>query len=208
MASFPRVVAFYTCGTPYEREVEKLRRSVETLGLEHSIVGVADLGSWEANTHYKARFIRDMRSAHRGEPLLYVDADAIVRLPPVWLRDAEADVAVRFQDFPYRKDECLSGTIYFGDGAIVDELIERWIALNDAAPAQRGRPTTYEQENLRRAIQTFGEALRVANLPPEYCFIFDTMRRIYPDARPVVEHFQASRRFARRVSASRRRRRR
>jgi hypothetical protein len=32
------------------------------------------------------------------------------------------------------------------------------------------------------------------NLPPEYTFIFDLMRALYPNANPVIEHFQASRR--------------
>ena len=31
------------------------------------------------------------------------------------------------------------------------------------------------------------------NLPPEYTMIFDSMRAMYPDVNPVIEHFQASR---------------
>jgi hypothetical protein len=37
--------------------------------------------------------------------------------------------------------------------------------------------------------------LRDKNLPPEYTFIFDSMRKIYPNAVPVIEHFQASRKY-------------
>jgi hypothetical protein len=33
------------------------------------------------------------------------------------------------------------------------------------------------------------------NLPPEYTFIFDSMRKMYPNAKPVIEHFQASRKL-------------
>ncbi len=35
--------------------------------------------------------------------------------------------------------------------------------------------------------------IRDANLPPEYTMIFDSMRSMYPNVKPVIEHFQASR---------------
>ena len=35
--------------------------------------------------------------------------------------------------------------------------------------------------------------LDVKNLPPEYTFIFDSMKVMYPKIIPVIEHFQASR---------------
>jgi len=41
--------------------------------------------------------------------------------------------------------------------------------------------------------------LRDKNLPPEYTFIFDSMRKMYPDTKPVIEHFQASRKLRNRV---------
>ena len=31
------------------------------------------------------------------------------------------------------------------------------------------------------------------NLPPEYTYIFDHTRAMYPGIRPVIEHFQESR---------------
>jgi hypothetical protein len=60
---------------------------------------------------------------------------------------------------------------------------------------------TLEQWNLDKAIQEglkdYG--LTFKNLPPEYTFIFDSMRAMYPNAKPVIEHFQASRRFRNKV---------
>ena len=38
------------------------------------------------------------------------------------------------------------------------------------------------------------------NLPPEYTMIFDSMRGMYPNVIPVIEHFQASRRFKKDVN--------
>ena len=37
------------------------------------------------------------------------------------------------------------------------------------------------------------------NLPPEYTMIFDSMRQMYPNIIPVIEHFQASRKLRNRV---------
>jgi len=193
----PLVIAFYTRDTGYVAEVARLRKSVETLGLEHDIRGIPDQGSWESATHFKATFIQWMRSYHPGRALLYVDADAAIKRVPEFLRGFNAaDVALRVQDFPYRKGEWLSGTLCIGPTPAADEMIRRWIAYNDAVPAQRGRPETYEQANLRRAVESLGRDIRMVVLPLEYCFIFDTMRRMYPGAVPVIEHFQASRRLA------------
>jgi len=32
-----------------------------------------------------------------------------------------------------------------------------------------------------------------SNLPPEYTFVFDHTKKLYPNIKPVIEHFQASR---------------
>ena len=58
-----------------------------------------------------------------------------------------------------------------------------------------------EQVNLGMAIDKMvsSEDLIFKNLPPEYTFIFDSMRKIYPNAKPVIEHFQASRKYRHKV---------
>ena len=50
---------------------------------------------------------------------------------------------------------------------------------------------------IQEMIKTDG--LNFKNLPPEYTFIFDTMKQIYPDIKPVIEHFQASRQFKNKI---------
>ena len=42
----------------------------------------------------------------------------------------------------------------------------------------------------RQLIDTIDE-----NLPPEYTMIFDSMRGMYPNINPIIEHFQASRKL-------------
>ena len=54
-----------------------------------------------------------------------------------------------------------------------------------------------EQWNLDTVIEQMKSDPKFTykNLPPEYTMIFDSMRGMYPHINPVIEHFQASRRF-------------
>lgn len=189
------VIAYYTINTPYEVEIEKLKHSLSKFNIDNDIVGVPNLGSWEKNTHYKAIFVREMMEKHSERSLLYVDADAVFREYPNLIPGLDCDVALRYQDFNYRKNEALSGTVYFANNDVSKQLVDKWISINVASPSTRGNPESYEQYNLAKAINSF-VGIKIYNLPPEYTFIFDSMRRIYPNAKPVIEHFQASRKLA------------
>lgn len=186
------VVGYYTLNTPYEQEAQKLINSCRNLGLEYDIVGVDNMNNWQANTRHKAKFMLDMLIKHPEKRLLYVDCDAVIHSMPVLFNDYSADIAVRYQDFSYKKNECLSGTIYMENNLKTRRLCEKWIEANAS-----GNQNILEQVNLGSVIEEMSaaEGLTFKNLPPEYTFIFDSMRRIYPTAEPVIEHFQASRRF-------------
>ena len=192
------IVAYYTVNTPYELEAAKLEKSLTKLGLNYDIVGVPNLGDWQANTRFKAQFMLDMLDKHIGKNLVYVDSDAIVHSLPILFENYNCDVAVRWQDFRWRKNECLSGTIFMANNQKTRDLCLLWQKTN---VAEGTNAKTFEQWNLGSAIQQMKKShgLRDKNLPPEYTFIFDSMRKIYPDARPVIEHFQASRRFKNKV---------
>jgi hypothetical protein len=76
------------------------------------------------------------------------------------------------------------------------QLCNRWIAMNKT---QQGNKL--EQWNLGEIITDMSakNGLVFKNLPAEYTFIFDIMKKIYPTAIPVIEHFQASRRFKKKL---------
>ena len=192
------VVGYYTINTPYEKEAQKTIRSCVALGLNHDFLGISNLGSWQANTRYKAQFMIDMLDKHKGKKLLYVDCDAIIRSVPSLFANYNCDVAVRYQDFRWRKNECLSGTIYMENNIKTRKLCEIWLNTNISEGKDAG---TFEQWNLGSAIQEMikTDGLNFKNLPPEYTFIFDTMKQIYPDIKPVIEHFQASRQFKNKI---------
>jgi hypothetical protein len=189
-----KVIGYYTRGTRYESLSWRLINSCDAFGLPHYIEGVEDLGSWEKNTHYKAQFVRECLSQFPGEPLLYVDVDAVFQKMPVAISliPEEVDIAYRTENFPWRKDEPLSGTIFFRNTSKTQEVVAKWEELNNKTPAVRNKPETWEQQNLKRALEAVKDA-NYYNLPPEYTFITDHTRRLFPGLLPVIEHFQASR---------------
>jgi hypothetical protein len=192
------IVAYYTLNTPYEQEAEKLINSLNKLGLTHDVVGVPNLGNWQANTRFKAKFMQAMLDKHIGKNLLYVDSDAIVHSKPVLFKDYEADIAVRWQDFRWRENECLSGTIFMANNKKTRELCQRWQGINES---EGPNATTFEQWNLGSIIKQMESEGKITskNLPPEYTMIFDSMRAMYPNVVPVIEHFQASRKLRNKV---------
>jgi len=192
------IVAYYTLNTPYEEEAKKLVHSLNKLGLNHDVVGVPNLGNWQANTRFKAKFMEDMLNKHQEKNLLYIDSDAIVHSKPVLFENYNTDIAVRWQDFRWRKDECLSGTIFMANNEKTRELCRRWQRINhNEGPGA----TTFEQWNLGHVIKEMEAEGKIItkNLPPEYTMIFDSMRAMYPDIVPVIEHFQASRKLRNKV---------
>lgn len=188
-AKAPLVIAYYTEGTGYAQEADKLRLSMLPLGLEHQIEAVPNLGSWQRNTQFKARFILDMMDRFPGRPLLYVDADATFERYPAALCALDADIAVHHRG----GKELLSGTIYLSGSIASQRIVERWVAMNDQCP------NLWDQINLERTLHSAPGIAKVEELPADYCAIFDLM----PEATdPVIKHWQASRRLKKEVNAA------
>lgn len=186
------IVSYYTINTPYEAEATKLKNSLIKLNVPHDVVGVPNLGDWQANTRFKAKFMQDMLIKHKGKSIVWVDSDAVVHSYPSLFDSYTCDVAVRWQDFRWRKNECLSGTIFLANNEKVMKLCKEWEKINIR---EGGNNSNLEQWNLGSAIDLLKPSLQlsVINIPPEYTFIFDSMKKIYPKIKPVIEHFQASR---------------
>ena len=194
------IVGYYTVNTPYEEEAKNLLESLNRLGINHDISGVKTLGNWQANTRFKAGFMLDMLNKHPKYRLLYVDVDAVVHLSPDLFKNYHCDIAVRWQDFRWRKNECLSGTIYMENNERTKRICELWRDINVNEGNESNR---MEQWNLDTVINKMKEEdpnFTYKNLPPEYTMIFDSMRGMYPNITPVIEHFQASRRFKKDVN--------
>lgn len=184
-------IAYYTEGTKYQHLSESLKKSSQSFAIPLHLKGIPNLGSWEKNTHYKAQFILESLETLNTD-LLYVDVDAVFRSYPQLLETLDCDIAYRTENFKWRKNEALSGTIFIKNTSNSKIFLEKWIDLNKKNPAHRYKPETWEQANMQRAVDLTKD-LKYYNLPPEYTFIFDHTRNLYPGLNPVIEHFQASR---------------
>ena len=189
------VVGYYTVDTPYEQEAQNLIQSLTRLGLQKDIVGVKTLGNWQANTRFKAGFMLDMLIKYPNHKLLYVDVDAVMHAPPVLFNNYKCDIAVRWQDFQWRKNECLSGTIYMENNHRTQRLCRLWRDININEGNETSRMEQWNLDTVIQQMKNEDPSFTYKNLPPEYTFIFDIMKGIYPNSKPVIEHFQASRRF-------------
>lgn len=185
------VIAYYTTGNQYEALSENLNKSCSDHRIPIHLKSIQNLGSWERNTHYKANFILDCLSTF-PQNLVYVDVDALFRSYPVLFETLDCDVSFRTENFRWRKNEALSGTIFLRNNSRTKRFVEKWIETNNIIKAKKEDPDTWEQRNMQRALEVCPD-IQYQNLPPEYTFIFDHSKRIHPGVTPIIEHFQASR---------------
>lgn len=182
--ALPTIVAFYTVGTRYEAEAARLRRSLDRLGLKHDIRGVPDRGSWALNAGLTAGFLCDMLREHAPNPIVYLNADAVVwKRPDLFTRlagdgyDLAAHRAVR--------GHLNNGTLWLSNSPVCREVITDYRQRIEANAGDRD-----EQRFLDEAIRA-NPAAKLGQLPESYCFIHDLMQS--PAEEAVIEHLQASR---------------
>jgi hypothetical protein len=179
-----QLVSYYTINTGYADEAAKLGASAYDLKLPIYIRPIDNLGSWQKNTHYKPIFLKECLDKFKM-PIVYVDSDAIIRQCPVLFDVIDADIAVHYRE----NRELLSGTMYLNYNENVLRLLNAWIAACEKYPDK------WEQRILEQLLNLTGEWLGILNiyhLPASYCQIFDIMKN---EGEPVIEHFQASRRY-------------
>jgi len=193
----PLVISHYTKGTGYEEEIRNLRTDLFNLNIASVFHVIDHLGSWRANSNYCAKSVQRALNYDNGnKDVLRVDADARFRQRPTIFEqdDFDADIAAVVHDFPWRKNELLGGTLFFRNNKMVKDLVSVWVekACNSSRKNERNG-------DLLQEILGYGpyQYLKFVKLPPTYCQIFDLMANC---GDPVIEHFQASRRFKRQVN--------
>ena len=178
-----RIISMFTRNTPYEKEVEHLRQSLETFDLPHTIYPIDSKGSWEKNCQQKANCLLQALESYSSN-IVWVDADAIINQPPVLFDQLQCDLAF-YRFFLDRRVR--SGTLFLRNQAITKKFVKSWIKLNDSN-------SELDQVNLQTVWEkSFKKSLKVKILPQSYCKIFD--KYMLEGAEPVITHYQASRRF-------------
>jgi len=196
----PIVVSHYTRNTGYEQEVKNLIASLDKFGLQYDIEAIDSLGeqngvkAWRRNSNYCSQLVQKMLKRYPERDILRVDADAVFRQSPdLFLQDDfDADIAAHIANFHWHPNELLGGTIFFRNTPSVSWLVENW-----AWECMVNRPKQRNPDILKDIINKDTFNVKFVELPPTYCKIFDIMKHVKD---PVIEHFQASRRFRRQIN--------
>jgi hypothetical protein len=192
---FPIVVSYYTLETLYQLEVQNLIASCEHYQLETSIEGIPNQGSWEINCGYKPFFILKKLEELKA-PVLWVDADAVFERLPEVLPEFEADLATYIDPGVDKnhKSKVRSGTVYVNYTPKALVLVNRWAQASLNQLLNRNRTEEFwDQIALRNVLM--GSDADTQALPLEYVKIFDHAEDSRLVSKPVITHYQASRRL-------------
>lgn len=183
-----KVVGYYTNDYYYGKSID-LSHSLNKFGVTYEIKKVTGPATWQEAVCYKPRFILDALLSSTCQYIGYTDVDSkLLRTIPAG--ELRGDVAYTpFQRNPHSPEEALTGTLFFKNTVEVKAFVMGWI---DATTQWQGLDTP-EQLSLKQVLGATN--LNVQRLGPEWCFIFDDMREMYPDAQPIFEHYQASREY-------------
>ena len=125
----PLFVSYYTANTPYEALADRLRASLDRLGLPHRIEAIESLGTWVANTGLKSAFIKRAWEESDG-PICWVDADAEILRRPEFVFDNPFDFAVVRRHGWYD----ISSFVYLNKTEAAGRIVAEWTDLCRANP--------------------------------------------------------------------------
>lgn len=180
----PIIASYYTKGSEYETQIRELKSTLRRYNLESDIVGIKSLGDWYKNTYYKSQFVLEVLKRHPNRSVVFVDADAIFRQYPVLFSNFDCDFAYHY----YNRKELLGGTLYFGNTKGARYVAKKWVEID-----KEYQKTHMPQKNLQELFKRIKNEIKYKELPIEYCMIFDCHQRYRQNLRPVIEHFQLSR---------------
>jgi hypothetical protein len=191
------IVAFHTPDEVYQAEADRLRKSLDALGLEYVISVVEPESNWVRTTLLKPTWIAPARKKLRG-PLLYVDVDAFVHNDPwPYVADQKADMAA----VVYKNGQLNSATLWINDTPGAALILSEWAAgAGDRRGADRGdlehTGDNGDQGVLKLVVEAEEQkphpAFSFGRLPPNLATIFDRTDE-YRFGDLAIEQLQVSR---------------
>ncbi|HSX11939.1 MAG TPA: hypothetical protein VLF61_00420 [Rhabdochlamydiaceae bacterium] len=197
MKEFPTVISFFTKDTPYEKEILRLVESCKNFGVTSQVEGVGSFGSWELNCAFKPFFILK-KLEELKKPLLWIDADGAFVNFPRWEKAFEGDFSVRIHENLVKEhpSKVISSTIFVRPTSAARQLVRLWAMECQKQLLDAGRTGEFwDQVALRDALFSKGHQAVVHPLPLAYAKIFDHPYDLHEVANPIIEHYQASRKF-------------
>lgn len=174
-----RIVSYYT--DDYAKMARKLRASCEKLNLSHSIAHVPSTVSWRKNTHLKPGYILDRLCEH-NEPVLWVDADAVIKSVPSYFTDPVIIDGIDMGFYVFGK-KILAGTLYFGNTPRAKDFLRIWEeACNESTPPHHDQDVLNKIFDNRRQLPY----LNITIFPA--CYIKIKSMPHHRDVVAVIEH--------------------
>jgi hypothetical protein len=197
----PIFVSHFTKDTPYEKEVLNLIKSLKRHHLDYDVEGISSLGTWRANSNWCAWQVQAMLEKYKPRSILRLDADARVQRYPELFRNFNADIgACIWKESMLKRHEpdgeFMGGTLFFDNNDRTKAAVDEWVQACKEAASMGKHERKYRNGDLLYKIvkkRRAAKQLIFKEMPLEYCKIFNfAMGRV---SKPIIEHFQASRRF-------------
>lgn len=161
------IISFYTIDTLYEKEIQNLIHSCKHFGLEYDIIGVKNLGNWNANCHLKPPFILDRLKKHQC-PVLWLDADSTICGPLTFFNSCSEDFMVRIREdvnFNHH-DKVISSSVFVKNTPKGLKVVKKWCEESLSL-----RNKFCDQECLKIAIEKHNLFNIAKSIPIEYCHV-------------------------------------
>jgi hypothetical protein len=186
------IISYYTVGTGYEVEIEKLRQSLIKFELPHHIEGIKSRGSWIKNVHYNNELILKAFDMFPDKAIVSLDADAVVERYPALFDTLDCDFAAHMHTWKSGRVELLCSTMYWQGNRKTRKFLAEVIERHKVYPQETQQP------GMLRTLKSWGiQRIKFVSLPPQYARIFDLMESV---KYPVINQYQASRRFRKAVN--------
>ena len=187
------LVAYYTANSIYKDSAMLLLDAARKLGILAYAEEIPDQGGWCENTNYKPQFIKKCMNMFPDYSIAYTDADSMIHSYPTLFDSTNANILIRCQNFPHRKNEFMSGTFLIRNNQECRNIVESWINKVESNVTTRENPMSWEQYRFGEAILESGIAW--SQLPHDYIY-FDHIERAEGKVEsPVITHMQYSRRL-------------
>lgn len=190
--SYPIFTSFFTKNTGYENEVNNLIQTLDTLKLPYHIEGIDSFGKWEHNCAYKPTHIHKIMETYPQRKLVWVDADSTIERDPELFFEENTLVLNSIGCYIWKKKrnkyELLSGTLFFKNDEISKNIVKEWMIKCNENKDIWDQAVLHTIQKQRK--NNFG------SLPVDYIKIFDSSQK---SQNPVIQHWQASRRFKKTV---------
>lgn len=186
-----KAIAF-TTNDFYAKQSLRLEASLTKYGIPYEIRRLEHPGSWHKAVSMKPKFIRDMLAETTLDGVLYLDADAEVVAPLQMSVFDGVDIAfTNFQRSLEHPAEMLTGTMFFRRSPEVLALLDAWI---DRVPVWTHSQTP-EQDALKHTFADLKPTLALMSMSPAWTYIHDDFKELFPNVKPLIMHYQASRAY-------------